>query len=727
MPLYSIKLPQSKLMHITAKFTAYGAGIFELRFRPNIPIGEQNRFFMQLRHVFAPNFRWVADSFIVEDVAKLRPAIEFLVQNNYLHDNDRPNVSALLKEIDTTLEQRKNLSFSNTSAQKDLLIATAEIYIDDIIEQSASYDVAIVLLRLGFWHRTFTLTQGVLELINKHKINREILDSIHALWKFCQGEANLESTHARHSENKIPHIQAQRITLFDTCIAKLKAKFSNLDDENNLYMIIGMVLFLHPDQLLSPLEDTQKVIALALSQPNLPPTYQIVFQPNITALICGQGFRHMGLLPPEGENKKRIEALQRKFNSLLLKTFLETFERTIRFQEENLLWKGLKANSVDQVRLALSNGGDVNQYFPNGTTPLIMAAQQCDNEMLRTILFFKPEVNKLNQLGYFSALNPTMQRQNYEGTQILLDAGATLFQHCGIREAKQAVFSALPQFERALPFFVAWEYYVRNKNPVSLSIVKLILERGGAICLHLLGSEYEEVLNDSVVMLGGKLPPNSKANPICTAEQFLQRVNPSEYPRWLAIFDDFLRSPLPPLNLQATAEISRIKAHLHLKELKQSEPSASVPPSISITNQLSKDSPIALTGNAHEDLLRRIKPVVDSKPDVLGSFLKAVQECDYVKALRCACTCLHPQALVVLKTLLEYKDKLNIKIDEKTGPNEQAAIHYAALKGNTAAFDALVAAGADPELEDKKEISASSYRMVHEKPNSTPQINAPQP
>ena len=102
-------------------------------------------------------------------------------------------------------------------------------------------------------------------------------------------------------------------------------------------------------------------------------------------------------------------------------------------------------------------------------------------------------------------------------------------------------------------------------------------------------------------------------------------------------------------------------------------------------------------------------PIVNQKSDSFSPFLAAVEAKNYSQALRRACTGTAPQVPQLIEILLSYKEQLHININEQAGPAQRAAIHYAAIKKNQAAYDLLVRHGADDSIPDANGLTAADY------------------
>lgn len=120
-------------------------------------------------------------------------------------------------------------------------------------------------------------------------------------------------------------------------------------------------------------------------------------------------------------------------------------------------------------------------------------------------------------------------------------------------------------------------------------------------------------------------------------------------------------------------------------------------------------SPITQVGDAHQALYQRIKPICDSKMPDFKPFLDAIEQKNYGKALRTACTSTDEKAFELIKLLFSYKDKLPFDVNEQTGDQRLAAIHHSAKKGNVNVYNYLKEKEANHLLTDKDNITAEEY------------------
>lgn len=110
----------------------------------------------------------------------------------------------------------------------------------------------------------------------------------------------------------------------------------------------------------------------------------------------------------------------------------------------------------------------------------------------------------------------------------------------------------------------------------------------------------------------------------------------------------------------------------------------------------------------HKQLIEELQPYFDNSTRF---FQQSLNSKNYNQALRRLCTAdpKHQQAITMLSILLKYKHVLEIDINEPAGEQARSAIHYAAMKKNESIYNALISAGANPDVEDKTSKSAKQY------------------
>lgn len=79
--------------------------------------------------------------------------------------------------------------------------------------------------------------------------------------------------------------------------------------------------------------------------------------------------------------------------------------------------------------------------------------------------------------------------------------------------------------------------------------------------------------------------------------------------------------------------------------------------------------------------------------------LARIKEKDYSRALRIAAN--NKKGLPLVCLLLSYKQELNIDVNEQSGDDKNAAIHYAAKNKIKEIYDVLVSHEADPTIPNK--------------------------
>lgn len=159
----------------------------------------------------------------------------------------------------------------------------------------------------------------------------------------------------------------------------------------------------------------------------------------------------------------------------------------------------------------------------------------------------------------------------------------------------------------------------------------------------------------------------------------------------------------------------KLKQEIRLYVLKQIMNYFSLhkPKNLTICLSLSQvSSPISAKGDAHEKLLRQISNIILKNKPNFDTFLESIDAKKYSQALRRACTVKHPDAIVLIKILLSYKEILQIDINEQAGDKQLSALHIAALKGNQEIYLNLKTNGAI-DLKDSDGTFASTHMEKH--------------
>lgn len=176
-------------------------------------------------------------------------------------------------------------------------------------------------------------------------------------------------------------------------------------------------------------------------------------------------------------------------------------------------------------------------------------------------------------------------------------------------------------------------------------------------------------------------------------------------------------------SISEIAYLGNINVSLHVKNDMSNVRAAAAPLADSKTpvNNLNNDSvitklsglkigsPITEVGDAHQTLYQRIRPICENKISDFKPFLIAIEQKNYGKALRTACTSCDEKAFELIKILFAYKDKLAFDMNEQTGDQRFAAIHHAAKKGNANVYMYLKEQGANHLLPDKDGVTAEQY------------------
>lgn len=132
-------------------------------------------------------------------------------------------------------------------------------------------------------------------------------------------------------------------------------------------------------------------------------------------------------------------------------------------------------------------------------------------------------------------------------------------------------------------------------------------------------------------------------------------------------------------------------------------------------------SPVTYAGDSHDKMRWRVGVICQQDLENFGIIMTAIKERAYARALRRACTATDVSDIrihQIVAIILEYKDILNININEQAGDKNFAAIHYAAEKGNKVVFDLLKKAGANITLQAKGGKTADDLLREYESKQS---------
>lgn len=178
-----------------------------------------------------------------------------------------------------------------------------------------------MLFRIAFADNYNENREGILKYLQIENIDSSVFESMEAISKIIHGQASLETTLSNMGH--LPTLDSQRFTVHDHCLAKLGEKFNTLDDENKLYMYLGL-LMLRTHGSLNPFDNFKLITCRALQ--NYPNAVRL-FNPPVMVLVT-QTFSHMGILSNDQQpNIKRIGALAELFKSPLIRDYLERLKQ----------------------------------------------------------------------------------------------------------------------------------------------------------------------------------------------------------------------------------------------------------------------------------------------------------------------------------------------------------------------------------------------------------------
>lgn len=590
---FFVDTESSKLQRVMVTASPYDMGYIRLVFKEGVDEKQVEDICAEIKTSKSP----FGGFWICFDVANVPMVIKTLTSKSFISDNDRPKFGTLLQEVDKILKQRSMLDYSAEKSQKELLFSVADVYIDDIINNCKNLETAIKLLRSALYGSYLFIAKDIESFIARENIDMSVVDSIHTLWKICHGQANMETTYLRMGK-AIPVLKLQKIIICERIIEKMRDKIAELDDEDQLYILLGLLLFKVEGQTILPLSDTKKIIIDYLKRDE-PSTYadqmmeQAVWGPGVLQLTT-QAFGIMGILSQKMPDIARIKQLQKKFNSPLLARYLVQLNQAeIKRQEDsrNHLLQSLAERDESKVKIALDKKADVNQYFNCGRTPLILAVQECGSNIVELVLRYKPDVNKFNLYQIFNPLFSAIRKQKPRAAELLLAAGADVFAPCGTLFVKAAVFPYTSQSQIASPMAVGLDTFKTEKTKESKDIFNTLLRYGAGIGFRFTDA-YPEL--HGAVIVGGFCPVDTNVSPILTADQFKARVAVKDYLHWQKIFQQILVSATFQLNTPLLKEVNTILSHI------KNTPSVSGA-SVSETSEVKKANTDAKVLIAHKD------------------------------------------------------------------------------------------------------------------------------
>jgi hypothetical protein len=101
-------------------------------------------------------------------------------------------------------------------------------------------------------------------------------------------------------------------------------------------------------------------------------------------------------------------------------------------------------------------------------------------------------------------------------------------------------------------------------------------------------------------------------------------------------------------------------------------------------------SPLHVAGNAHQFLLKTLHTVFGEKITIIKPIMDAIANKEYARALRGACTLKSQQAVLVVKALLAFANKVPFNTNEPAGAKMLTAAHHAAINNRVDLYDLIL-------------------------------------
>jgi ankyrin repeat protein len=732
MPTYKAECPQSTIQYVSVSINSYDAEeVLILSFDPKLAPTSMAMFENLLNRIQGFNFTNISSHILSTNRVDVAQNIfDYLIVKNLITNADISSIGSLMQLVNKHRAERNITRNGITLSQKEVLLSVSDTYVDDIIENTNNSDHTSTLLRAAFSSYFRQAKNDLVEYINSNLIDPTVIGSVEGLWKICSGNANLENTFSR-LKAIIPSLTVQRDILLADCSKKLLIKYKETPVEDLFLLVAGLCLYRGPAQRLSPLSDVKMVLTKCLSNddaPDIPVLFaEVDFLDVIRFAFIELGFYHDGVKSDE------IKRIQQKFNSSIIAQYLVTLEEAVskeQLDNKNLLYQALKENSLEKVQNCFEGKSaqeqpDINQYFHNSLTPIIMAIAFCSDPILEYLVAQNADVEKStyssgvdedkyyyltrNGTGLkprtFGPVTPLMEviRVGSLSKLLILLANSVnvLTTYHRVKPApsheqqRNACVELQPIIGLALEEIEA-EQSSEKSNERKKLFAQLIRHGAGyAINFY----QYPEIINNSFI-IGGTYLGKEKITPITNASQFIAQADVQDYPHWQKIINNMITTHYDRSigNEAIRTQLMAIKAHVDATLNNKQSPRIYV------------GSPHTAAGDAHLALIRRVEyNLNDHSRVVFSPFASAIASKEYAKALRCACTSPDAKAFELIKILLEYKIPLNIKINEQAGADKLTALHHCAKKHNHVVYDYLVSMGADDSLTDIHGKKASYY------------------
>lgn len=429
--------------------------------------------------------------------------------------------------------------------------------------------------------------------------------------------------------------------------------------------------------------------------------YTLIFKDFVIAIPLIRRLVTLGYITPVDQNQlpelfEDIETyleVRKKIYFGLKPAQHESLENITRAKETqsladtNPLLQALTANNLAQVRMVLDAGADVNQFLPGDTrTPLMYALHHCDLTIVQLILNYKPDIHKLNQLGYSNALGIVIGTGDYEKTRLLLEAGANVIRACMYTSTVVKHYDPLnvPMQWVSPSTYAVMKYQQDKENPERLKLVKLLMFYGAFIGTQVKADSLN-IFQSRDMLLAGSYPFHAAKFPIVSLEDFKNYISIDDYPHWRTVFSRLMEYNVFHAEPMIQQTLKSALEHIELQLTRREDSSKT-----SATNSDTSVSPLLVDLAALSE-------------NNLNAVITKLNMSDYVEALGTACSLSNKElALKVATIILKYKGTLNFDINEPYGHGARTCLHVAGMKGNEALFNLLTAHGADEGALDKK-------------------------
>jgi len=183
-------------------------------------------------------------------VRDCRKAIDALYQENLLSNEDRADIEATIRKVETQIATQDSLAPNYTSMQKDVLISIIEPYVEDFFAIATNEKTALKFFKVGckqtalFPNADNILNKVLAEILTEfpsiEQKKQVLFGSMVAFSKCFNGEANLESTFARVGQGSVPHLESQQKIIIDFAAEKWPERFPQSEQSEELLALLAL-------------------------------------------------------------------------------------------------------------------------------------------------------------------------------------------------------------------------------------------------------------------------------------------------------------------------------------------------------------------------------------------------------------------------------------------------------------------------------------------------------